>query len=63
MGMDAATGALIAVKQVRIKTTEEQDQAREIENEIKLLQDLRHPNIVTLLGTERTKDKLNILME
>lgn len=63
MGMNAATGELIAVKQVRIKTTEEQDQAKEIENEIKLMQDLRHPNIVTLLGTERTKDKLSILME
>ena len=28
-------------------------QAKEIENEIKLMQDLRHINIVTLLGTQR----------
>jgi len=63
MGMNAATGELIAVKQVRLKTTEEQDQAKEIENEIKLMQDLRHPNIVSLLGTQRTGTTLNILME
>lgn len=63
MGMNIATGGLIAVKQVRIRTTEEQDQAREIENEIQLMTDLKHENIVCLLGTERAGDKLNILME
>lgn len=51
--MNAATGELIAVKQVRLKTTEEMEQAKEIENEIKLMQDLRHRNIVSLIGTQR----------
>lgn len=63
MGMNAQTGELIAVKQVVIKTTEDQDQAKEIENEITLMQNLRHRNIVTLLGTQRQGNKLNILME
>jgi len=63
MGMNEATGELIAVKQVQIKTDDDQAQAKEIENEIRLMQDLRHPNIVSLLGTQRSGNKLNILME
>jgi predicted Ser/Thr protein kinase len=57
------TGELIAVKQVVLSTTEEKQQAKELATEIDLLENLRHPNIVTLLGTERTGDTLNILME
>jgi len=63
MAMNATTGELIAVKQVRIKTTEEQEQAKEIENEISLMRHLRHKNIVSLIGTQRTSQKLNIIME
>ena len=51
--MNAATGELIAVKQVRINTTEEQEQANAIQSEINLMENLRHPNIVSLLGTQR----------
>lgn len=62
MAMNAATGELIAVKQVRLANHDLQD-ANTIESEIKLLETLRHPNIVSLLGTQRTEYKLNILME
>ena len=61
--MNSATGELIAVKQVRLNTNEEQEQASVLQNEIGLMENLRHPNIVALLGTERQGNKLNILME
>jgi hypothetical protein len=60
---NSATGELIAVKQVRLTTAEEQEQAASIQNEIGLMENLRHPNIVSLLGTQRNGNKLNILME
>ena len=60
---NSATGELIAVKQVRLNTAEEQEQAAAIQNEIGLMENLRHPNIVSLLGTQRNGNKLNILME
>jgi len=63
MAMNSATGELIAVKQVRLNTAEEQEQAAAIQNEIGLMENLRHPNIVSLLGTQRNGNKLNILME
>jgi len=63
MAMNSATGELIAVKQVRLTTAEEQEQAASIQNEIGLMENLRHPNIVSLLGTQRNGNKLNILME
>jgi hypothetical protein len=53
MGMNAKTGELIAIKQVVIKSTEDNDTAKEIENEISLMHNLRHPHIVTLLETQR----------
>lgn len=51
------------MKQVRLNTAEEQEQAAAIQNEIGLMENLRHPNIVSLLGTQRNGNKLNILME
>jgi serine/threonine protein kinase len=63
MAMNSATGELIAVKQVKLSTSEEQEQAIAIQNEIALMENLRHPNIVSLLGTQRNGNKLNILME
>ena len=63
MGMNIVTGELIAVKQVRLLTSEELEQATAIQNEIALMENLRHPNIVCFLGTQRSGNKLNILME
>ncbi len=63
MAMNLATGELIAVKQVRLNTSEDHEQALQIQNEIGLMENLRHPNIVSLLGTQRKGNKLNILME
>ncbi|KAE8685580.1 Mitogen-activated protein kinase kinase kinase NPK1 [Hibiscus syriacus] len=51
---------LIAANASKEKT---QAQIRELEEEVKLLQNLSHPNIVRYLGTARENDSLNILLE
>uniref|UniRef100_J3MX51 mitogen-activated protein kinase kinase kinase n=2 Tax=Oryza brachyantha TaxID=4533 RepID=J3MX51_ORYBR len=66
--MNLDTGELLAVKQVLIgsnNATREKAQAhiRELEEEVKLLKNLSHPNIVRYLGTVREEDTVNILLE
>jgi Protein kinase domain/LIM domain len=62
-GMNTANGELIAVKQVKLSTSQDQEHAKAIESEVRLMRGLNHPNIVRFLGTQRVGDKLNILME
>ncbi|ESQ35976.1 hypothetical protein EUTSA_v10006999mg [Eutrema salsugineum] len=68
MGMNLDSGELLAVKQVLIAAncaSKEKTQAhiQELEEEVKLLKNLSHPNIVRYLGTVREDDTLNILLE
>ncbi|KAL6655647.1 hypothetical protein ACP70R_006473 [Stipagrostis hirtigluma subsp. patula] len=68
LGMNLDSGELLAVKQVLIgssNATREKAQAhiKELEEEVKLLKNLSHPNIVRYLGTVREEDTLNILLE
>ncbi|KAK1582437.1 hypothetical protein Q3G72_014963 [Acer saccharum] len=68
MGMNLDSGELLAVKQVLIAAngaSKEKAQAhvKELEEEVKLLKDLSHPNIVRYLGTVREEESLNILLE
>ncbi|KAH8490935.1 hypothetical protein H0E87_023171 [Populus deltoides] len=68
MGMNLDSGELLAIKQVLIAAngaTRERAQAhiKELEEEVKLLQNLSHPNIVRYLGTVREEETLNILLE
>ncbi|KAK3027221.1 hypothetical protein RJ639_041639, partial [Escallonia herrerae] len=68
MGMNLDSGELLAVKQVSIavnSASKEKTQAhiRELEEEVKLLKNLSHPNIVRYLGTAREEESLNILLE
>ncbi|KAL2613003.1 hypothetical protein R1flu_024695 [Riccia fluitans] len=68
MGMNLDSGELLAVKQVLItvnNVTKEKAQAhiRELEEEVRLLRNLSHPNIVRYLGTAREEEALNILLE
>ncbi|KAE9618964.1 hypothetical protein Lal_00046993 [Lupinus albus] len=68
MGMNLDSGELLAVKQVLIaanSASKEKAQAhiKELEEEVKLLKDLSHPNIVRYLGTVREEDTINIFLE
>ncbi|XP_064939594.1 mitogen-activated protein kinase kinase kinase NPK1-like [Musa acuminata AAA Group] len=68
MGMNIDSGELLAVKQVLMGTSgasKEKAQAhiKELEEEVNLLRNLSHPNIVRYLGTAREDETLNILLE
>ncbi|KAK3123454.1 hypothetical protein QOZ80_8AG0631200 [Eleusine coracana subsp. coracana] len=68
LGMNLDSGELIAVKQVLIgssNATREKAQAhvRELEDEVKMLKNLSHPNIVRYIGTAQEGNTLNILLE
>ncbi|KAM7273716.1 hypothetical protein ACFE04_028380 [Oxalis oulophora] len=69
MGMNLDSGELLAVKQVLIaenntsSTEKQQAHIRELEEEVKLLKNLSHPNIVRYLGTVREQENLNIFLE
>ncbi|XP_020672824.2 mitogen-activated protein kinase kinase kinase NPK1-like isoform X2 [Dendrobium catenatum] len=68
MGMNLDSGELLAVKQVLLgnsNASKEKAQAhiRELEEEVKLLKNLSHRNIVRYLGTVREEETLNILLE
>ncbi|TVU05834.1 hypothetical protein EJB05_49018, partial [Eragrostis curvula] len=68
LGMNLDSGELIAVKQVLIgssNATREKAQAhvRELEDEVKMLKNLSHPNIVRYIGTAQEDNTLNILLE
>ncbi|CAM6101731.1 unnamed protein product [Calypogeia fissa] len=68
MGMNVDSGELLAIKQVLISVnnvTKDKAQAhiRELEEEVRLLRNLSHPNIVRYLGTAREDEALNILLE
>ena len=62
LGLNMASGELMAVKQL----SREEVSSKEIsslENEIKLLQSLWHPNIVRYIGTEINSTSLSIFLE
>ncbi|KAF5739853.1 putative mitogen activated protein kinase kinase kinase 3 mapkkk3 mekk3 [Tripterygium wilfordii] len=68
MGMNLDSGELLAVKQVLIPSNgamkeRTQDHIKGLEEEVKLLKNLSHPNIVRYLGTVREEESLNILLE
>ncbi|KAK9146702.1 hypothetical protein Sjap_006605 [Stephania japonica] len=68
MGMNLDSGELLAVKQVLIGTNnaskdKAQAHIQELEEEVMLLKNLSHPNIVRYLGTAREEGTLNIFLE
>ncbi|CAN4113438.1 unnamed protein product [Withania somnifera] len=68
MGMNVDSGELLAIKEVSIAingASRERAHAhvRELEEEVNLLRNLSHPNIVRYLGTAREAGSLHILLE
>ncbi|KAF8625807.1 hypothetical protein AX15_005194 [Amanita polypyramis BW_CC] len=69
LGMDAATGFLMAVKQVELPTGSGPNEERKksmlsaLEREIELLKNLQHENIVQYLYSSIDEDHLNIFLE
>ncbi|KAL7178169.1 hypothetical protein ACSBR2_031338 [Camellia fascicularis] len=68
MGLNIDSGALLAIKQVSIagnSASKEKTQVhiREQKEEVNLLENLSHPNIVRYLGTTIEEASLNILLE
>jgi len=59
------TGEIIAVKQVKLSSRTEEDRAKAalVLSECQLMESLRHPHIVGLLGSSKSKNYLNIMME
>ncbi|PKI85216.1 mitogen-activated protein kinase kinase kinase [Malassezia vespertilionis] len=70
LALNATTGEMIAVKQVELpRTRADRDSNRQrdvvaaLKSEIATLKDLDHPNVVTCLGFEETRDTLSIFLE
>ncbi|KFM26890.1 Mitogen-activated protein kinase kinase kinase 2 [Auxenochlorella protothecoides] len=64
--MDNDTGQLMAVKQVHVSkagSSKVSEHVTALEAEVRLLQQLDHPNIVRYLSTETTNDALHIFLE
>lgn len=70
LALNATTGEMIAVKQVELPTTaSDREDIRQknvvaaLKSEIETLKDLDHPNIVSYLGYEETRQTLSIFLE
>ena len=67
LGLCTDNGMLMAVKQVEITTTEPDgsvgEELRTLQQEINVIRDLRHENIVRYYGTAVAKGFLNIFIE
>jgi serine/threonine protein kinase/WD40 repeat protein len=62
LGLNIDTGELMAVKQMATEEVSKRELGS-LENEINLLRNLRHPNIVRYIGTELTNSALSIFLE
>ena len=58
-----ATGNIIAVKQIELKTKRAEETARLVEQEIRMMENLKHNNIVRLLGFNVMDKTMNVIME
>eukprot|EP01065_Artemidia_motanka_P016538 TRINITY_DN20191_c0_g1_i1.p1 TRINITY_DN20191_c0_g1~~TRINITY_DN20191_c0_g1_i1.p1 ORF type:complete len:747 (+),score=167.34 TRINITY_DN20191_c0_g1_i1:145-2241(+) len=63
LGMNRATGELLAVKQMPLSGLVRPDAVGQLQQEVDLLASLRHGNIVRYVGADRTPDHFVILME
>lgn len=62
LGLNIDTGELMAVKQMATEEVSKRELSS-LENEIHLLRNLRHPNIVRYIGTELNPESMSIFLE
>lgn len=62
LGLNIDNGELMAVKQMATEEVSKRELSS-LDNEINLLRNLRHPNIVRYIGTELTSSALSIFLE
>ena len=62
LGLNIDTGELMAVKQMATEDVSRRELSS-LENEIHLLRNLRHPNIVRYIGTELNAESMSIFLE
>jgi hypothetical protein len=62
LGLNIDTGELMAVKQMATEEVSKRELSS-LDNEINLLKNLRHPNIVRYIGTEITSAHMSIFLE
>jgi serine/threonine protein kinase len=62
LGLNIDSGELMAVKQMATDDVSKRE-LNSLENEIHLLRNLRHPNIVRYIGTELNSERLSIFLE
>jgi hypothetical protein len=62
LGLNSDTGELMAVKQMATDDVSKRELSS-LENEIHLLRNLRHPNIVRYIGTELNPESMSIFLE
>lgn len=62
LGLNIDSGELMAVKQMATEDVSKRELSS-LENEIQLLRNLRHPNIVRYIGTELNPESMSIFLE
>jgi hypothetical protein len=62
LGLNVDSGELMAVKQMATEDVSKRELSS-LENEIHLLRNLRHPNIVRYIGTELNPESMSIFLE
>eukprot|EP00760_Papus_ankaliazontas_P005807 PhM_4_TR12772/c0_g2_i1/m.89790 len=65
LGMNLGNGKLIAVKRVALDTSDERSmrQFLALQEEVEVLKDVVHPNIVQYLGTDQNETHMHIILE
>ena len=63
LGMNAATGGFVAVKELHLPSSGDSEEAASILGEVQRLQSLNHPNIVGCYGARASGDCVHIVLE
>jgi len=60
---ESTTGEILAVKRIKASSMKSAKHVQNLDREVKLLQDARHPNVVRLFGVKRRPDEFWLILE